>query len=178
MKANQILNVYSIYSSSLSISPPQYVILLSTQSLVPAREPGIESRSPASSIPEPSQQPHEHFVTGAQCSPDLFIVFLSSQLWCDFDKPVALKNQTFNSSASSTDICSYPEVFPRVLLNLRHKSTRIRWQPLHGINDLCTGSGVRCLNSTVKLSLCIYPYADQKSRGWLQKELILQSNGV
>ncbi|XP_069710770.1 adenylate cyclase type 8 isoform X2 [Phaenicophaeus curvirostris] len=32
-------------------------------------------------------------------------------LWCDFDKPVALKNQTFNSSASFTDICSYPEYF-------------------------------------------------------------------
>ncbi|XP_050163012.1 adenylate cyclase type 8 isoform X2 [Myiozetetes cayanensis] len=32
-------------------------------------------------------------------------------LWCDFDKPIALKNQTFNSSASFTDICSCPEYF-------------------------------------------------------------------
>ncbi|XP_029447901.1 adenylate cyclase type 8 isoform X2 [Rhinatrema bivittatum] len=32
-------------------------------------------------------------------------------LWCDFDKSIALKNQTFNSSALFTDICFYPEYF-------------------------------------------------------------------
>uniref|UniRef100_A0ABM5GCS3 adenylate cyclase n=1 Tax=Pogona vitticeps TaxID=103695 RepID=A0ABM5GCS3_9SAUR len=32
-------------------------------------------------------------------------------LWCDFDQPVAFKNQTFNSSAYFPDICSYPEYF-------------------------------------------------------------------
>ncbi|KAM4689196.1 adenylate cyclase type 8 isoform 2-T2 [Discoglossus pictus] len=32
-------------------------------------------------------------------------------LWCDFDKSIALKNQTFNSSASFSDICFYPEYF-------------------------------------------------------------------
>ncbi|XP_068094129.1 adenylate cyclase type 8 isoform X2 [Hyperolius riggenbachi] len=32
-------------------------------------------------------------------------------LWCDFDKSVTPKNQTFNSSASITDICFYPEYF-------------------------------------------------------------------
>ncbi|KAJ7424663.1 hypothetical protein BTVI_05711 [Pitangus sulphuratus] len=36
---------------------------------------------------------------------------LEHKLWCDFDKPIALKNQTFNSSASFTDICSCPEYF-------------------------------------------------------------------
>ncbi|KAM9573812.1 adenylate cyclase type 8 isoform 2-T2 [Guaruba guarouba] len=40
-----------------------------------------------------------------------FLGAIINILWCDFDKPVALKNQTFNSSASSTDICSYPEYF-------------------------------------------------------------------
>ncbi|XP_018414371.1 PREDICTED: adenylate cyclase type 8 isoform X2 [Nanorana parkeri] len=32
-------------------------------------------------------------------------------LWCDFDKSITSKNQTFNSSASVTDICFYPEYF-------------------------------------------------------------------
>ncbi|XP_075067805.1 adenylate cyclase type 8 isoform X2 [Mixophyes fleayi] len=32
-------------------------------------------------------------------------------LWCDFDKSITTKNQTFNSSASVTDICFYPEYF-------------------------------------------------------------------
>ncbi|XP_078542874.1 adenylate cyclase type 8 [Lissotriton helveticus] len=32
-------------------------------------------------------------------------------LWCDLDKSTALKNQTFNSSASFSDICFYPEYF-------------------------------------------------------------------
>ncbi|XP_072007279.1 adenylate cyclase type 8 isoform X2 [Engystomops pustulosus] len=32
-------------------------------------------------------------------------------LWCDFDKSITSKNQTFNSSASATDICFYPEYF-------------------------------------------------------------------
>ncbi|KAM4705593.1 adenylate cyclase type 8 isoform 2-T2 [Rhinophrynus dorsalis] len=32
-------------------------------------------------------------------------------LWCDFDKSIASKNETFNSSASFTDICFYPEYF-------------------------------------------------------------------
>ncbi|XP_053915679.1 adenylate cyclase type 8 isoform X2 [Cuculus canorus] len=40
-----------------------------------------------------------------------FLGAIINILWCDFDKPVALKNQTFNSSASFTDICSYPEYF-------------------------------------------------------------------
>nr|XP_020670198.1 adenylate cyclase type 8 [Pogona vitticeps] len=35
----------------------------------------------------------------------------SRWLWCDFDQPVAFKNQTFNSSAYFPDICSYPEYF-------------------------------------------------------------------
>ncbi|KAM6101817.1 adenylate cyclase type 8 isoform 2-T2 [Theristicus caerulescens] len=40
-----------------------------------------------------------------------FLGAIINILWCDFDKPVALKNQTFNSSASFMDICSYPEYF-------------------------------------------------------------------
>ncbi|EMP31720.1 Adenylate cyclase type 8, partial [Chelonia mydas] len=36
---------------------------------------------------------------------------LEHKLWCDFDKPIPFKNQTFNSSESFTDICSYPEYF-------------------------------------------------------------------
>ncbi|XP_054023496.1 adenylate cyclase type 8 isoform X1 [Dryobates pubescens] len=40
-----------------------------------------------------------------------FLGAIINILWCDFDRPVALKNQTFNSSASFTDICSYPEYF-------------------------------------------------------------------
>ncbi|XP_071594496.1 adenylate cyclase type 8 isoform X2 [Heliangelus exortis] len=40
-----------------------------------------------------------------------FLGAIINILWCDFDKPVVLKNQTFNSSASFTDICSYPEYF-------------------------------------------------------------------
>ncbi|XP_077349480.1 adenylate cyclase type 8 isoform X2 [Lithobates pipiens] len=32
-------------------------------------------------------------------------------LWCDFDKSITSKNLTFNSSASVTDICFYPEYF-------------------------------------------------------------------
>ncbi|XP_075271658.1 adenylate cyclase type 8 isoform X2 [Opisthocomus hoazin] len=40
-----------------------------------------------------------------------FLGAIINILWCDFDKPVALKNQTFNSSVSFTDICSYPEYF-------------------------------------------------------------------
>ncbi|XP_027648218.1 adenylate cyclase type 8 isoform X2 [Falco naumanni] len=40
-----------------------------------------------------------------------FLGAIINILWCDFDKPVALKNQTFNSSASFTDICSCPEYF-------------------------------------------------------------------
>ncbi|XP_072266748.1 adenylate cyclase type 8 isoform X2 [Pyxicephalus adspersus] len=32
-------------------------------------------------------------------------------LWCDFDKSITSKNQTFNSSSSITDICFYPEYF-------------------------------------------------------------------
>nr|XP_013812272.1 PREDICTED: adenylate cyclase type 8 [Apteryx mantelli mantelli] len=40
-----------------------------------------------------------------------FLGAIINILWCDFDKLLPLKNQTFNSSASFTDICSYPEYF-------------------------------------------------------------------
>ncbi|OXB64197.1 hypothetical protein ASZ78_004755 [Callipepla squamata] len=40
-----------------------------------------------------------------------FLGAIINILWCDFDKPVPLKNQTFNSSASFSDICSCPEYF-------------------------------------------------------------------
>nr|XP_021154535.1 adenylate cyclase type 8 [Columba livia] len=40
-----------------------------------------------------------------------FLGAIINILWCDLEKPVALKNQTFNSSASFPDICSYPEYF-------------------------------------------------------------------
>ncbi|XP_052560212.1 adenylate cyclase type 8 isoform X1 [Tympanuchus pallidicinctus] len=40
-----------------------------------------------------------------------FLGAIINILWCDFDKSVPLKNQTFNSSASFSDICSYPEYF-------------------------------------------------------------------
>ncbi|XP_075776250.1 adenylate cyclase type 8 isoform X2 [Pelodiscus sinensis] len=40
-----------------------------------------------------------------------FLGAIINILWCDFDKPVPFKNQTFNSSESFTDICSYPEYF-------------------------------------------------------------------
>nr|XP_014347159.1 PREDICTED: adenylate cyclase type 8 [Latimeria chalumnae] len=40
-----------------------------------------------------------------------FLGAMINILWCDFDKSAALKNQTFNSSSSPTDICFYPEYF-------------------------------------------------------------------
>ncbi|XP_053100751.1 adenylate cyclase type 8 isoform X2 [Hemicordylus capensis] len=40
-----------------------------------------------------------------------FLGAIINILWCDFDKPMPFKNQTFNSSVSFTDICSYPEYF-------------------------------------------------------------------
>ncbi|XP_074799949.1 adenylate cyclase type 8 isoform X2 [Natator depressus] len=40
-----------------------------------------------------------------------FLGAIINILWCDFDKPIPFKNQTFNSSESFTDICSYPEYF-------------------------------------------------------------------
>lgn len=74
---------------------------------------GMESSRSASSTPEPSQAATR--ALSHWCTIQPWFHFLSSQLWCDFDKPVALKNQTFNSSAYSADICSYPEVFLRHL---------------------------------------------------------------
>ncbi|XP_072459160.1 adenylate cyclase type 8 isoform X1 [Notamacropus eugenii] len=40
-----------------------------------------------------------------------FLGAILNILWCDFDKSIPLKNQTSNSSAVLTDICSYPEYF-------------------------------------------------------------------
>ncbi|XP_038248537.1 adenylate cyclase type 8 isoform X2 [Dermochelys coriacea] len=40
-----------------------------------------------------------------------FLGAIINILWCDFDKPIPFKNQTFNSSESFTNICSYPEYF-------------------------------------------------------------------
>ncbi|XP_007488405.1 adenylate cyclase type 8 isoform X2 [Monodelphis domestica] len=40
-----------------------------------------------------------------------FLGAILNILWCDFDKSIPLKNQTSNSSAVFTDICSYPEYF-------------------------------------------------------------------
>ncbi|XP_074121568.1 adenylate cyclase type 8 isoform X2 [Sminthopsis crassicaudata] len=40
-----------------------------------------------------------------------FLGAILNILWCDFDKSIPLKNQTYNSSAVFTDICSYPEYF-------------------------------------------------------------------
>ncbi|XP_066479774.1 adenylate cyclase type 8 [Tiliqua scincoides] len=40
-----------------------------------------------------------------------FLGAIINILWCDFDKPMPFKNQTFNSSVSFADICSYPEYF-------------------------------------------------------------------
>ncbi|KAJ6663145.1 hypothetical protein lerEdw1_010738 [Lerista edwardsae] len=39
-----------------------------------------------------------------------FLGAIINILWCDFDKPMPFKNQTFNSSVSFADICSYPEL--------------------------------------------------------------------
>ncbi|XP_063307122.1 adenylate cyclase type 8 [Pelobates fuscus] len=47
-------------------------------------------------------------------SASILINFLGAVInivWCDFDKSITSKNQTFNSSASITDICFYPEYF-------------------------------------------------------------------
>lgn len=38
------------------------------------------------------------------------VTFFLPQLWCDFDKSGAFRNQTYNESASVPDICFYPEV--------------------------------------------------------------------
>ncbi|XP_077207607.1 adenylate cyclase type 8 isoform X2 [Paroedura picta] len=40
-----------------------------------------------------------------------FLGAILNILWCDFDKRMPFENQTFNSSTSFTDICSYPEYF-------------------------------------------------------------------
>ncbi|XP_028591976.2 adenylate cyclase type 8 isoform X2 [Podarcis muralis] len=40
-----------------------------------------------------------------------FLGAILNILWCDFDKPMPFKNQTFNSSVYLTDLCSYPEYF-------------------------------------------------------------------
>ncbi|KAM6455643.1 adenylate cyclase type 8 isoform 3-T3 [Liasis olivaceus] len=40
-----------------------------------------------------------------------FLGAIINILWCDLDKPLPFKNQTFNSSEYFTDICSYPEYF-------------------------------------------------------------------
>ncbi|XP_060133595.1 adenylate cyclase type 8 isoform X2 [Zootoca vivipara] len=40
-----------------------------------------------------------------------FLGAIINILWCDFDKPMPYKNQTFNSSVYFTDLCSYPEYF-------------------------------------------------------------------
>ncbi|XP_060099195.1 adenylate cyclase type 8 isoform X2 [Heteronotia binoei] len=40
-----------------------------------------------------------------------FLGAIINILWCDFDKRMPFENQTFNSSASFADICSYPEYF-------------------------------------------------------------------
>ncbi|XP_033011759.1 adenylate cyclase type 8 isoform X2 [Lacerta agilis] len=40
-----------------------------------------------------------------------FLGAIINILWCDFDKPMPFKNQTFNSSVNLTDLCSYPEYF-------------------------------------------------------------------
>nr|XP_056710225.1 adenylate cyclase type 8 isoform X2 [Euleptes europaea] len=40
-----------------------------------------------------------------------FLGAIINILWCDFDKRTPFENQTSNSSASFTDICSYPEYF-------------------------------------------------------------------
>ncbi|CAH2285939.1 adenylate cyclase type 8 isoform X2 [Pelobates cultripes] len=47
-------------------------------------------------------------------SASILINFLGAVInivWCDFDKSITSKNQTFNSSTSITDICFYPEYF-------------------------------------------------------------------
>ncbi|XP_067308650.1 adenylate cyclase type 8 isoform X2 [Pseudorasbora parva] len=40
-----------------------------------------------------------------------FLAAMINILWCDFDKSVSFRNQTFNASASIPDICFYPEYF-------------------------------------------------------------------
>ncbi|XP_060537816.1 adenylate cyclase type 8 isoform X2 [Pantherophis guttatus] len=40
-----------------------------------------------------------------------FLGAIINILWCDLDKQLPFKNQTFNSSVYFTDICSYPEYF-------------------------------------------------------------------
>ncbi|XP_062337177.1 adenylate cyclase type 8 isoform X2 [Osmerus eperlanus] len=40
-----------------------------------------------------------------------FLAAMINILWCDFDKPSTLRNQTFNASTSIPDICFYPEYF-------------------------------------------------------------------
>ncbi|XP_048364545.1 adenylate cyclase type 8-like [Sphaerodactylus townsendi] len=60
--------------------------------------------------------PSPRFLTGWAAQPCLRCclaqgVSLPCPLWCDFDKRTPFENQTSNSSASFTDICSYPEYF-------------------------------------------------------------------
>ncbi|XP_042574727.1 adenylate cyclase type 8-like isoform X2 [Cyprinus carpio] len=40
-----------------------------------------------------------------------FLAAMINILWCDFDKSVSFRNQTFNASASIPDICFFPEYF-------------------------------------------------------------------
>ncbi|XP_055007425.1 LOW QUALITY PROTEIN: adenylate cyclase type 8 [Boleophthalmus pectinirostris] len=40
-----------------------------------------------------------------------FLAAMINILWCDFDKPSALRNQTYNMSGAVSDICFYPEYF-------------------------------------------------------------------
>ncbi|GAB0181543.1 adenylate cyclase type 8 [Grus japonensis] len=68
-----------------------------------------EHIKPFSLMFKDSSLEHKCLEVGAEL--EVIIDSVMMQLWCDFDKPVALKNQTFNSSASFTDICSYPEYF-------------------------------------------------------------------
>ncbi|PKU38971.1 adenylate cyclase type 8 [Limosa lapponica baueri] len=82
-----------------------------------------------------------------------FLGAIINILWCDFDKPVTLKNQTFNSSASFTDICSYPEVFLRVLLNLGHRSTK--YFVFTGVLAMVTCAVFLRLNSVLKLAVLL-----------------------
>uniref|UniRef100_A0A3B4B015 adenylate cyclase n=1 Tax=Periophthalmus magnuspinnatus TaxID=409849 RepID=A0A3B4B015_9GOBI len=40
-----------------------------------------------------------------------FLAAMINILWCDFDKPSTLRNQTYNMSGAVPDICLYPEYF-------------------------------------------------------------------
>uniref|UniRef100_A0A8V0XQQ8 Adenylate cyclase type 8 n=1 Tax=Gallus gallus TaxID=9031 RepID=A0A8V0XQQ8_CHICK len=96
---NEFLRKHNI--ETYLIKQPEESLLTLPEDIVKEAVSSSDSRNSGATFTEGSWSPELPFdnIVGKQ------------NLWCDFDKPVPLKNQTFNSSASFSDICSYPEYF-------------------------------------------------------------------